>query len=124
MLKEKYEDLLNYAEELNLRIEEVKEEDGNLHLNGVAEYQLDKNLFWDKIKTFDNWEDEVKANITVNNTDVYGYYVVKSGDSLSKIAKNLLEDANRFNEIFELNQDQLSNPDLIKVGQKLEIPKK
>lgn len=49
-------------------------------------------------------------------------YVVKSGDSLSKIAKELLGDAARWPEIFELNKDKISDPNLIYVGQELRLP--
>lgn len=51
-------------------------------------------------------------------------YVVKSGDSLSKIAKELLGDAGRWPEILELNKDQITNPSLIRVGQEFKIPTK
>jgi nucleoid-associated protein YgaU len=51
-------------------------------------------------------------------------YVVKSGDSLSKIAKELLGDGSRWPEIYEANKDVIGdNPNLIKPGQKLNIPK-
>ncbi len=49
-------------------------------------------------------------------------YVVKSGDSLSKIAKEMLGDAARWPEIFELNKDKISDPNLIYVGQELRLP--
>ena len=49
-------------------------------------------------------------------------YVVKPGDSLSKIAKELLGDANRWKEIFEANQDTLKDPNLIHPGQELRLP--
>jgi nucleoid-associated protein YgaU len=49
-------------------------------------------------------------------------YVVQAGDSLSKIAKELLGDAARWPEIFELNKDQIKDPNLIQVGQELRIP--
>ncbi|TET49495.1 MAG: LysM peptidoglycan-binding domain-containing protein [Anaerolineales bacterium] len=51
-------------------------------------------------------------------------YVVKSGDSLSKIAGELLGDIMRWPEIHEANKDQIKNPDLIRAGQKLVIPEK
>lgn len=51
-------------------------------------------------------------------------YVVKSGDSLSKIAKELLGDAKRWPEIFEANRDKIKDPNLIYPGQELLIPKK
>ncbi len=51
-------------------------------------------------------------------------YEVKSGDSLSKIAKELLGDASRWPEIYEANKAVIGdNPNLIKPGQKLNIPK-
>lgn len=50
-------------------------------------------------------------------------HTVKSGDTLSKIAKHYLGDANRYPEIFKANQPMLTNPDVIQVGQVLRIPK-
>ena len=50
-------------------------------------------------------------------------YVVVAGDSLSKIAKRFFGDANQWRRIFEANRDQIQNPDLIRPGQKLKIPK-
>ncbi|HOU24067.1 MAG TPA: LysM peptidoglycan-binding domain-containing protein, partial [Anaerolineae bacterium] len=50
-------------------------------------------------------------------------YVVKSGDSLSKIAKELYGDAKRWPEIYEANKALIGdNPNLIHPGQKLVIP--
>jgi nucleoid-associated protein YgaU len=49
-------------------------------------------------------------------------YVVKSGDSLSKIAKEVLGDASRWPEIFEANKDQIKDPNLIYPGQELYLP--
>ena len=49
-------------------------------------------------------------------------YVVQKGDNLSKIAKNLLGDANAWKQIFEANRDVLDNPDKIFPGQTLKIP--
>ncbi len=49
-------------------------------------------------------------------------YEVVSGDSLSKIAKQFYGDANKYLRIFEANKDQLSDPNLIRVGQVLKIP--
>lgn len=49
-------------------------------------------------------------------------YVVQSGDSLSKIAKEVYGDAMRYPEIFEANKPMLTDPDLIFPGQVLRIP--
>ena len=50
-------------------------------------------------------------------------YVVQSGDTLGALAQRFYGKASLYPKIFEANRDILSNPDLIKVGQKLRIPK-
>lgn len=50
------------------------------------------------------------------------YYTVKTGDSLSKIAKNY--PGLTWQKIYEANKDQLKNPEPIYPGQKLVIPSK
>jgi len=50
-------------------------------------------------------------------------YTVKSGDNLWNIAKKELGDGTRWKEIYDLNKDKISNPNLIYKDQKLEIPK-
>lgn len=52
------------------------------------------------------------------------FYVVKSGDNLSKIAKQHYGDANTYRWIFEANKPMLSHPDKIYPGQVLRIPPK
>jgi nucleoid-associated protein YgaU len=49
-------------------------------------------------------------------------HTVVSGDTLSKIAKQHLGDANAWPRIFEANRDVLDNPDRIFPGQVLRIP--
>lgn len=49
-------------------------------------------------------------------------YTVKAGDSLSKIARHLLGDGNKWKVIWEANKDTVKNPDLIHPGQVLKIP--
>jgi nucleoid-associated protein YgaU len=50
------------------------------------------------------------------------FYEVKSGDSLSKIAREVYGDAKKYNTIFEANKPMLKDPDLIYPGQMLRIP--
>lgn len=52
------------------------------------------------------------------------YREVKSGDTLSRIAKEEYGDANAYMKIFEANKPMLSNPDKIYPGQMLRIPPK
>lgn len=60
---------------------------------------------------------EPAAEVAENN-----FYDVKSGDTLSKISKEVYGDANKYNTIFEANKPMLVHPDKIYPGQKLVIP--
>lgn len=124
MLQPKYQPAIDMAKEMGFSGLEVSEVAGKLKIKATAQYQFDKDLFWDKLKTIPNWNNEVEANVSVMKSDVYGYYTVKSGDTLSKLAKAHLGDAKRYMEIFNLNKAILKDPDLIKVGQRLQLPKK
>ena len=66
-------------------------------------------------------EEERKAPTSTDNPYTQ-YYVVKKGDTLSKIAKEQYGDANLYPQIFEANRDILKDPNQIQVGQKLRIP--
>lgn len=54
--------------------------------------------------------------------DATQWHEVVAGDTLSKIAKRYYGDASLYMQIFEANKDQLKDPNLIKIGQKLRIP--
>jgi nucleoid-associated protein YgaU len=62
---------------------------------------------------------EAEAKVEADEPRIY---VVKSGDSLSKIAKEVYGKAGRWKEIYEANKDQIKDPNLIYRGQKLRIP--
>lgn len=49
-------------------------------------------------------------------------YTVKTGDCLWNIAKSLLGSGSRYTEIYELNRDKITNPNLIYPGQVLTLP--
>ena len=49
-------------------------------------------------------------------------YTVQSGDTLSKIAKEMYGDAGKYQQIFEANKPMLSDPDKIYPGQVLRVP--
>jgi nucleoid-associated protein YgaU len=53
----------------------------------------------------------------------FEWYEVQKGDTLSALAKRFYGKGGLYMKIFEANKDVLTNPDLIKVGQKLRIPK-
>jgi len=50
------------------------------------------------------------------------FYTVKSGDTLSRIAKDFYGDANKYMAIFTANKPMLEHPDKIYPGQMLRIP--
>lgn len=101
----------------------AEERDGKLYFKGTVATQDQANKIWDAIKTIPDWPQEVIADIKASGAGAaQTTYTVKSGDTLSKIAKDLLGNAAAYHEIFELNRDQLSDPDKIKPGQVLKIP--
>ena len=51
------------------------------------------------------------------------YYVIKSGDTLSAIAKQFYGDPNKYQKIFEANREVIKDANLIFPGQKIRIPK-
>ncbi len=50
------------------------------------------------------------------------YYIIKSGDNLSKISKQFYGDPNKYNRIFEANREVIKDANLIFPGQKIRIP--
>ena len=111
----------------------AQERDGKLHFVGSVKTEAEKNELWSAIKTIPSWQKDVVADIKVTGGGAAATgggagagqgqtYTVKSGDTLSKIAKERLGDANAYMKIFNANKDQLSDPDKIKPGQVLKIP--
>jgi len=107
----------------------AQEENGKLHFVGSVTTEDEKNLIWNAIKTIPDWKNEVVADIKVTGGPAAAApaqsaktYTVQSGDTLSKIAKTHMGDANSYMKIFEANRDQLTDPNLIKPGQVLRIP--
>ena len=107
----------------------AQERDGKLHFVGSVKTDEEKDELWNAIKTIPTWRDDVVADIKVTGggapaggQEAGTTYTVKSGDTLSKIARDHLGDANAYMKIFNANKDQLSDPDKIKPGQVLKIP--
>ena len=106
----------------------AEERDGKLYFKGTVATEAEKNEIWTAIKTIPTWKNDVEADIQVTGgpaasaTAKATTYTVKSGDTLSKIAKDHLGSAGAYMKIFEANKDQLTDPDKIKPGQVLKIP--
>ena len=125
-LREKYSHAIQTAK--SLRMDGAAEErDGKLHFKGTVQTQEEANKIWDAIKTVPDWQKEVVADVRATGAAPAAQaspatYTVKPGDTLSKIARDHLGNANAYMEIFNLNRDQLSDPDKIKPGQVLKLP--
>jgi nucleoid-associated protein YgaU len=100
------------------------EKNGKLFFHGTVKTEMEANAIWDALKTVPEWRDEVVADIKVvpGAAPAFETYTVKAGDTLSRIAKATLGDANAYMKIFELNKDLLADPDKIKPGQVLKLP--
>ena len=131
-LREKY----NYAIQTAKQIRfdgSAEERDGKLHFSGTVNSEDEKNQIWNALKTIPDWQKEVVADIKVRPgaqqpahqpgpASGTRTHTVQAGDTLSAIAKRYLGDANAYMDIFNVNRDQLSDPDKIKPGQVLKLP--
>jgi nucleoid-associated protein YgaU len=116
----------------------AEERDGKLYFKGTVATEAEKNEIWNAIKTIPTWQKDIVADIQVTGGPVAAApaappapaapaapartYTVKAGDTLSAIAKEHLGSAGAYMKIFELNKDQLTDPDKIKPGQVLRLP--
>jgi nucleoid-associated protein YgaU len=132
-LRDKYNHAIQTAK--NFRMQGGAEErDGKLHFKGTVNTQDEANKIWDAIKTVPTWQQDIVADIQATNKAPAAQpaskpaggremtYTVKPGDTLSKIAKEHLGNANAYMDIFNANRDQLSDPDKIQPGQVLKLP--
>ena len=127
-LRDKYSHAILTAK--NLRMQgSAEERDGKLYFKGTTQTQEEANQIWDAIKTISDWSTDIVADIKATGGGAGASaaasaqtYTVKAGDTLSKIAKERLGDANAYMKIFNANKDQLADPDKIKPGQVLKMP--
>jgi nucleoid-associated protein YgaU len=104
----------------------AEERDGKLYFKGTVATEAEKNEIWSAIKTIPTWQKDIVADIQVTGPAAPASggktYTVKAGDTLSGIAKEHLGNAGAYMKIFDLNKDQLTDPDKIKPGQVLQLP--
>jgi nucleoid-associated protein YgaU len=106
----------------------AEERDGKLYFKGTVATEAQKNEIWTAIKTIPTWQKDVVADIQVTGGPAAAApvaaktYTVQAGDTLGHIAKEHLGSAGAYMKIFELNKDQLTDPDKIKPGQVLRLP--
>jgi len=123
MVKSKYKSVLELGMTLEIQNGDVREDNGILHVYGTAKNQYEKNLIWDEIKRIGGEEpSDIIADIKVGDTSLYAKHMVKSGESLSKIAKHYYGNPMKYTAIFDANTNILKNPNIIHPGQELVIP--
>ena len=123
-LRDKYNHAIQTAKGYKMQ-GSAEERDGKLYFKGVVQNQDEVNKIWDAIKTVPDWRNDIVAEVTIDpnaKPAAASTYTVKAGDTLSKIAKDHLGSAGAYMKIFDLNKDQLSDPDKIKPGQVLRLP--
>ena len=133
-LKTKYQSVVRLIEQKDLRLHNLHVQDNKLFIKASAGTQDVKNAIWEQVKLVDPKYSDLTLDINIDPSlapppkpaapaaPAMKTYTVKSGDTLSKIAKEFLGNANAYMKIFEINKDQLSDPDKIKPGQVLKIP--
>jgi LysM repeat protein len=134
-LKSKYQAALETIKEKGVVLSHLHVQDDKLYIEGAAPSEDIKNDVWNQIKAADASFSDLTCNLTVDTSlpqpaaapaaaaaPAEKTYTVKSGDTLSKIAKEFYGNANEYHKIFEANTDQLDSPDKIQVGQELKIP--
>ncbi len=123
-LTDKYGDVYVVAQNLGCTGLNATEADGHMTITGACPTQYIVNQVWDRVKEIDPSlsSGDLTVNLTAERQDIYGEYEVKSGDTLSGIAKKVTNGKLSYQKIFEANGDILSDPDVIHPGQKLKIP--
>jgi nucleoid-associated protein YgaU len=130
-LRSKYDHAIQTAKRLGFD-GSAQQEGDKLNFRGTVRSEDEKNQIWNALKTIPDWQNDVSADIRVaaqaqpvgtsGAAIAEKTYTVKAGDTLSKIAREHLGDANAYHKIFEANRDQLTDPDKIKPGQVLKLP--
>ena len=131
-MRQKYDKAIQVAKSLRMQ-GSAEERNGKLYLTGMVNSEDEKNQIWNAIKTVPDWQTDIIADIRATGATpaqaaapkaapAPQTYTVKPGDSLSKIAKEHLGNANLYMEIFNANKDVLSDPDKIKPGMVLKLP--
>ena len=123
-VRDKYQSLIDLANQSGVTNLQVNEENDVLHVTGSAPSEEAKQRLWDEYGRLDP---DMRSGDLVLNLEVGGgggeeTYTVKSGDTLSKIGQH---HGVAWREIYEANKDVIGdNPDKLHPGQPLRIPRK
>ncbi len=107
---------------------QIKVDDDRVTLTGTIDTQENKNKVIvaagnvEGISAVDDWLVVKNPPVVAPPAPEKQFYTVKKGDYLSKIAKEVYGNANKYMVIFEANKPMLKDPNLIYPGQVLVIP--
>jgi len=121
-LKKKYKpvvDTIDSFAEFGAKVESVDLAGEQLHIKATVPSQVVANRVWDAIKQVDPTYSDLKHEIVTAGGPEQSY-VIKSGDSLSKISKLFYGTPNKYNEIAQANG--IANPDRIQAGAQINVP--
>ena len=120
-LTEKYQPLIDLANQLGISGLNVSEGEGFLKIEGAAASAEAKQQLWDEYNRIDPEyrSGDMVLNVTAPEGSSDTTYTVQSGDTLSKIGSKY---GVSWQKVFEANRDKLDNPDKIQPGQELNIP--
>lgn len=108
---------------LNLPNVDVQYKDGQVQLSGEAltpEQKEKAVLIAGNVAEVEKVNaDNLKAPAQAEQVE---YYLIQSGDTLSKIAQRYYGDASAYPKIFEANREVIEDPNKIFPGQKIRIP--
>ena len=116
-LKAKYNAVLDKGHDVGMTVQNLNMEGEQLLIRGVVPSDYAKNELWDVAKGIDASVSDLILDVNVQSGLKY---TVKSGDTLSKIAKRFYGDANHYHQIAAASG--ISNPDRIDVGQEVTLP--
>lgn len=121
-LQDKYRELIDAARAHNAADLQVREQDNVLYIDGKVQSEESKRKLWDIYNRID--PDYRSADLVMNlqlADGAFEEYEVKRGDSLSEIGERY---GVAWKQIYEANRDLIKDPDLIRPGWKLKIPRK
>jgi nucleoid-associated protein YgaU len=121
-LKKKYSpviDTIDSFAEYGAKVEAIDLAGEQLHIKATVPSQVVANRVWDAIKQVDPSYSDLKHEIVTAGGPEQPY-IIKSGDSLSKISKLFYGNANKYNEIAQANG--IDNPDRIQAGAQISVP--
>ena len=125
-LKAKYAPALQVITQKGVHLTQLHVQNNKLTIKGAAPSEQAKNEVWTAIKSVDPTFGDLSMDLAIDSSlpapAATQTYTVVAGDTLSKISKHFLGNANEYMKIFEANKDQLKDPNTIKPGQVLKIP--